>query len=167
MKNLMLSLVILISMASSCKKEQTTLNELVGDWKIDKVDLLDGPNGDSTFTDTQLLLGIGDCSTNDNNSAGCQTSFVKLDGKTIFKEVSVQYQKGGNLLSISSSNQEAGIDEMSQRKASLFAGAYTIMEQTSNTLTLKSVPINEKDLGRFFLNYLDFKHSTRIIRLKK
>jgi hypothetical protein len=152
---------------SSCKKEQTTLNEFVGDWKIDKVELLSGPKGDSVFTDTRLMLSIGDCNVGDNSSAGCQTSFIKLDGKTIFKEVSVQYLKSGGSLSISNPNRETGVDEVSVKKADLFAGAYSIIEQTDNTLTLKSAPINEKDLGKFFLNYLGFQHNTRILRLKK
>ena len=167
MKSLIFTFGILITLLSSCKKTQTTLNELEGDWKIDRAELLDGPTGDSTFTDTHLKFSIGTCISDDNSLAGCQTSSIKIDDKTIFKEVLVQYQKGGKSLSVSSLNQEANAEDMERKKASLFAGGYTIEELTKNTLVLKSQPIIERDLGKFFFDYLDFKHSIRILRLKK
>lgn len=167
MKNLLFSISILAitTIAASCKKEQNTLDSLVGEWSIDKVELLEGPKGDSIFTDNKLVLNIGACTTTDNGSAGCQTSAIKLDGKTIFKEVSIQYN-GGSLF-ITSSNREGTPDEVSLKRADLFAGVYTIKEQSNTVLTLQSVPIGASDKGKFFFDYRGFKYSTSILRLKK
>jgi hypothetical protein len=163
MKNLMLSLVILISMASSCKKEQTTLNELVGDWKIDKIELLQGIKGDSIIANSEMILKIGDCAVSDNSSAGCETSELSVNGKKI--KTQTQYSKSNNTLNVNANQGGADIDEATFKKAGIMqSSVYKIKEQTSNRIVLEDATVLDLNAYR---TYLGFKYKIAVVTLSK
>ena len=159
----MLSLIILLFVASSCKKEQTALNALVGDWKIEKIELLQGVKSDSVINNAEMILKIGDCTVNDNSSAGCETSELSLNGKKI--KTQTQYNKTNNTLNINANQGSAEIDEVTFKKARIMQSAvYKIKEQTTNRLVLEDEAVLDLNAYR---NYLGFKYKIAVVTLSK